>query len=233
MARKQTQQPVVEQPDPDAALAETFEAAILENPDDDAPYLVYADWLMGKGDPRGELIVMQHDADEAEGPRKAALKKAAKALFEQHAAYFLGPLANAKDNFKALWRYGYVRKLELQWPSKRSNSDDALALLSGALQHPSCRFILDLQVGCVFDMWELDFQGVVDTLTALKKPYTVRSLDLGITSGMWMDTGFGEFSELVAALPNLRRIRLRERRFDDPRPDDPVHEMMIKRARKS
>nr|MBA3500986.1 TIGR02996 domain-containing protein [Deltaproteobacteria bacterium] len=27
----------------------SFEAAILENPDDDAPYLVYADYLMAQG----------------------------------------------------------------------------------------------------------------------------------------------------------------------------------------
>ena len=62
-----------------------LEAAILENPDDDAPYLVYADWLMASGDPRGELIVMQHDADEAEGNRKKALRRAANTYFEKHA----------------------------------------------------------------------------------------------------------------------------------------------------
>ncbi len=33
--------------------------AIIAAPDDDAPRLVYADWLQGRGDPRGELILLQ------------------------------------------------------------------------------------------------------------------------------------------------------------------------------
>ncbi|MBA3538368.1 MAG: TIGR02996 domain-containing protein, partial [Deltaproteobacteria bacterium] len=37
-----------------------LEAAILADPDDTAAYLVYADWLQSRGDPRGELIVLQH-----------------------------------------------------------------------------------------------------------------------------------------------------------------------------
>jgi uncharacterized protein (TIGR02996 family) len=34
-------------------------AAVIAAPDDDAPRLVYADWLMEKNDPRGELIAQQ------------------------------------------------------------------------------------------------------------------------------------------------------------------------------
>lgn len=34
-------------------------AAVLASPDDDAPRLVYADWLQERGDPRGELIAIQ------------------------------------------------------------------------------------------------------------------------------------------------------------------------------
>jgi uncharacterized protein (TIGR02996 family) len=38
---------------------EPFLDTILENPDDDAPRLVYADWLDEQGDPRGEFIRVQ------------------------------------------------------------------------------------------------------------------------------------------------------------------------------
>jgi uncharacterized protein (TIGR02996 family) len=38
---------------------EAFLQAIIENPDDDAPRLVYADWLEERGDPRGEFIRVQ------------------------------------------------------------------------------------------------------------------------------------------------------------------------------
>ena len=38
---------------------EAFLQAISENPDDDAPRLLYADWLEERGDPRGEFIRVQ------------------------------------------------------------------------------------------------------------------------------------------------------------------------------
>ena len=38
---------------------EAFLQAIIDNPDDDAPRLIYADWLEERGDPRGEFIRVQ------------------------------------------------------------------------------------------------------------------------------------------------------------------------------
>lgn len=38
---------------------ESFLAAIFANPDDDAPRLMYADWLTERGNPRGEFIRVQ------------------------------------------------------------------------------------------------------------------------------------------------------------------------------
>jgi len=212
-----------------------FETAILENPDDDAPYLVYADWLMAQGDPRGELIVMQHDADEAEGKRKTALRKAAAAHFEAHAATFLGPLqAFTNGTYKAVWRYGYVRRLELQWNDngRWPHTKQAFDELTAVLRHPSYEFIIELQLGPISDRYyDEQFQETIDLLADLRRPAALRTLDLGIYGYQHVDTGFGELSELVAALPRLKRIRLRERQGDQPRPDDPLQEMMIKRSR--
>jgi uncharacterized protein (TIGR02996 family) len=39
---------------------EELEAALREDRDDPAPYLVYADWLLGRGSPLGEMIVLAH-----------------------------------------------------------------------------------------------------------------------------------------------------------------------------
>ncbi|MBA3503922.1 MAG: TIGR02996 domain-containing protein [Myxococcota bacterium] len=39
--------------------SEDFLTQILTDPDDDRPRMVYADWLMREGDPRGELIAVQ------------------------------------------------------------------------------------------------------------------------------------------------------------------------------
>jgi len=39
---------------------EAFLQAIIEDPDDDSLWLVYADWLEESGDPRGELVRLQY-----------------------------------------------------------------------------------------------------------------------------------------------------------------------------
>lgn len=189
---------------------------------------------MAQGDPRGELIVMQHDADEADGKRKTALRRAANAHLAQHAEEFHGPLANlGKDRCSTLWRYGFVRRLELSWKHGYAPvSDGALDQIEAVLRHPSYQFVLELVVGPIFDTdYECQYQAVIDLLADVKRPLTLRMLDLGVESVYQLDTAFGEMSHLVAALPNLRRIRLRERRGEVARPDDPLQEMMIKRSR--
>jgi uncharacterized protein (TIGR02996 family) len=58
-----------------------FMAQILADPDDDRPRLVFADWLMQHGDPRGELIAVQcalarhATTDEDVGPLAALLDR--------------------------------------------------------------------------------------------------------------------------------------------------------------
>ncbi len=207
-------------------MRDDFEAAILENPDDDAAYLVYADWLMAQGDPRGELIVLQHDADVAERARKPALRRAVNAYLAKHAAQLVGPLGD----YKAVWRYGYVRSLVLDGVGL----PDSLDVVTRVLRHPSCQFVVDLQIGRVYDDdYPVDVQDVIDHLVELRRPATVRTLDLGITPGhRLITTAFGELGPLVAALPKLRRIRLRERRWREPSADDPVHEIAIQRQKK-
>jgi uncharacterized protein (TIGR02996 family) len=68
-------------------------------PDDDGPRLVFADWLMQRGDPRGEFIAAQCTIErlEREGPDDAAeevrrLRRRAGAIFKQHQAMWLAPL---------------------------------------------------------------------------------------------------------------------------------------------
>jgi uncharacterized protein (TIGR02996 family) len=54
-----------------------LEEAIRARLDDPEPFLVYADWLAQAGDPRGELIVVQHAlGDEALPPSEIARLRA-------------------------------------------------------------------------------------------------------------------------------------------------------------
>lgn len=80
-------------------------AAIRATPDDDAPRLVYADWLSERGDPRGELIVLQC------GPQNEKTKAAARALLDLHATQWLGAVAFVTRSH--VWERGFLAGAEL------------------------------------------------------------------------------------------------------------------------
>jgi uncharacterized protein (TIGR02996 family) len=68
--------------DDESALRE----AIRRSPDDDAPRLVYADWLSERGDPRGELIALQcasRPTDELLATHGGAWSQGLKVVFER------------------------------------------------------------------------------------------------------------------------------------------------------
>src|SRR5262245_2518774 len=89
---------------------------ICENPDDDAPRLVYADWLDEHGQPdRAELIRVQ--CEEAplahDDPRAAKLEKRAMAILDEHSSEWVSKLPWPTGvewcaQYK-LWKYGFKR----------------------------------------------------------------------------------------------------------------------------
>src|SRR6266550_3426966 len=82
---------------------EGFFRAITEDSEDDAPRLVFADWLDEQGDPRGELMRLQvHLARLPEGDhRRAVLEKRERELLDRHAVDWLGPL---RERLRS-WRF--------------------------------------------------------------------------------------------------------------------------------
>src|SRR5579864_2131639 len=63
-----------------------FLHTICAHPDDDAPRLVYADWLDERGDPRGEFIRVQCELAglREDDPKWTALKEREQTLLSQH-----------------------------------------------------------------------------------------------------------------------------------------------------
>jgi uncharacterized protein (TIGR02996 family) len=87
-----------------------IEAAILAAPDDPSAYLVYADWLQSHGDPRGELITLQHAMRAQTDPSEfARFKRHEEALRLEHGAGWLGDvIARAPHRTFFEWRLGFV-----------------------------------------------------------------------------------------------------------------------------
>jgi uncharacterized protein (TIGR02996 family) len=85
-------------------------AAIAAAPDDDEPRLVYADALMQRGDPRGELVALQcriARADAADEPIDEAVLSRERELRETHGVLWLAPLREIVDA-GYVFRRGFV-----------------------------------------------------------------------------------------------------------------------------
>ena len=133
---------VVATPDvvaPTGARNEELEAAIRATPDAVEPYLVYADWLQSRGDPRGELITLQHAMRSQGNPADfVKFRPHEEALRKQHAAAWLGDcIANAVPRAVRLeWAMGFVDGAVLRSPSWDSKAGTVLDQLRELLGSP-------------------------------------------------------------------------------------------------
>lgn len=193
-----------------AITARTFtrnrdlEAAIIANPDDPAPYLVYADWLQQQGEPLGRWIV-----EHARGGDD---------FIKTTEDELLGPLAPYKDMLPhRVWRNGVLHKLKIANAFERSTDHGGELpefaiedLLEVVLDGDIGSFVVDLTVG-IATFIDNDYYGVMTTIGARPRPM-LRSLFIGDfrseeTELNW--SGLGDASTFYAATPNLRELVLR------------------------
>src|SRR5687768_11777107 len=106
---------------------EMLERATLDDPESPEAYLVYADWLSGRGDPRGELIALQCNG----APIRAYVR--------EHRRHLLGPLA--EQNVRIKWHRGFIDELTIRAPL--SSPRDLARLL---LEVPACLVMRKLEV---------------------------------------------------------------------------------------
>lgn len=134
-----------------------LEDLIARSPASEEGFLVYADWLQSRGDPRGELIALQHRADG--GDDRASF--AADDLLARHAVAWLGPLAGVRLLLD--WKLGFVRSVA----SPRATPLLLPAHLPALRELPVLRFL---------DSLELSFAGPRVTLAPADLPASLRVL---------------------------------------------------------
>ncbi|HEU0030508.1 MAG TPA: WGR domain-containing protein [Kofleriaceae bacterium] len=195
-----------------------LEKAIVAKPDDADAYLVYADWLQTQGDPRGELIVLQH----------AGKTKQANALLAKHAEHFLGPFATAKpETWELEWQHGFVRKARIGWPAFEWGMDDdaegagprvaddddlewgerAGQQLAMFLRLASAAFVQELELGPLPGDEEMNLGYLAEAIDQVGMP-ALRKLVLG-QIGEWDISGTATAMPASKAVPNLREVTLR------------------------
>ena len=93
--------------------ADAFLAAILAEPDDDAPRLIYADWLEERGDPRGAFIRVQCALERLDpaDPRRPDLEDEARSLLDRHEEEWTAPLHGVASGWR--FRRGFVAEATL------------------------------------------------------------------------------------------------------------------------
>jgi uncharacterized protein (TIGR02996 family) len=106
-----------EPPPAERALAEAFTRTILEQPDEDTPRLVFADWLEEKGEgARAEFIRVQCEVERLTGdkPRRARLLDRAKDLLGVYKARWAGAVHTQAARYR--FRRGFVYEVEITPP---------------------------------------------------------------------------------------------------------------------
>lgn len=191
--------------DDDAAAA--LEAAIVADPGDPGPYAVYADWLVQRGDPRGELISLQLALEAGQrSTGRRSLPVAISRHLETHAGSLLGGLAqllpNPRDPMTGpfAWRRGFIDHVTLDGGRGR----DLGAVIDDVLRHPSGRFVrtLTLRTEHVDEA-----HHVIDALCE-RAPACLVELDFEVRDQPL------DVTTLWPAVPGLHRINLAARAFD-------------------
>lgn len=121
----------------DEARRRRLEAELQADPDDPDRYLVYADWLQERGDPRGLLVAIRRRIATASSDAERFDAQAAEAeLFAAHGAELRGPL-DAYPRGAIAWHLGV--------PTRIGIADTAE--IRKILAHPVGRVVRELVVG--------------------------------------------------------------------------------------
>lgn len=122
-------------------------ARIAAEPDEVEHYLVYADWLLEQGDPRGELIRVMEGLERL--PTNGDLDLRLAELWAQHELRFRRPGWASLD---LRWRWGFVESLGLPpVPASKHRrigwGNRLPQVIMSVFCHPSGRFIRRVRAG--------------------------------------------------------------------------------------
>jgi uncharacterized protein (TIGR02996 family) len=185
-----------------------YERALRADPEDVPTYLAYAEWLTAQGDPRGELIALQHA-----GERDERAAKAAAAFLELYHEAFLGPLAELvkthdfRDEDAFAWRNGFIRAARLSVNDDTEYDGWVEDMYESIVGHPSGQFLTELRVGLNRE-YDQDLSDLVAAI--VRAPAPLRYLHLGDfeypdeCEMSWYTVG--ALGDLWRAVPKLRTL---------------------------
>ncbi len=199
------------------ALHLELEAQLRAKPREVEPYLVYADWLQSKSDPRGPLIVLQHQLRDAPDDKK--LRAAEKKMLDVHGDYLLPdllapllPTRAVKDpgmRSEARWHMGYLERVRIARKTVRDDDHPMPEIVAGVLDHPSSQFLRSLVLGPIGAKGKSKYADSIDAIGRRERPLLEELVigDVGALDIPYITTG--NLAPIVHALPGLRRLEVR------------------------
>ena len=184
-----------------------LEKAVFANPDSPDAFLVYGDWLQSKGDPRGELVVVQ--AALAKEPSAELRQQEADILNKHEDAWFGEVLARMKTrgHAKIAWRYGFLESVILDGVDSDDDASDAYPAL---MEVAAATFLRELELGILHPSQPSpSYQKVIDKMVERGVPKALRRLafDIGDYQISW--TALGDLSKLYSQLRSLEELSIK------------------------
>lgn len=164
-----------------ASRSPELEAAVIEDPNDEGALMVLGDWLQTQGDPRGELISLQHALRQEKDPQKfLERKRTTDEHYKRHEPALLGELYPFRHLFKLEWQIGYIRGAKLSLHTAREDDPGLAELLGHLVSVPAAVALQELALGHAKDQPATGrYQDVLDAMASLGKPAALRTLVLG------------------------------------------------------
>ena len=114
-----------------------FIQSIRENPCDVDLYLVYADYLQQQNDPRGQLILLDHMAQQDDQYIQQRTN-----FFQAHKQNFVGNLEFGAAEYYIQWFMGFIQSVELSHLS----IDECYRILRKLVRLPSFQFVQTVEI---------------------------------------------------------------------------------------
>lgn len=192
-----------------------LEKLIARAPFEVEAYLVYADWLSGAGDPRGELITIQHSlstmaAAERKSPRGKALAARATLILKQNQQFLPGV---SPELVTVTWRWGFIESVLFQNNDDWMSPDyEVVPVVKQVLASPAVVGLTELRVGVQRWEWgEKDVPAVLKTVGASPVGAQIRRLSVGPTEDDDIDTAHftpGKLDGISNYFPALESLRV-------------------------
>jgi uncharacterized protein (TIGR02996 family) len=166
-----------------------LEALLEAAPLDDAGYLIFGDWLQAAGDPRGELIALDHGASRAPPHERPRWAQRRRELIARHPE--LAPPEH--EDLAYRWHLGFVRTLVVHTRSAMP--------LAEVLRHPALRFVSAIELD---SYRSIQTEALAEVVACA--PRSLRSLAIARESYHWYDTEAFELDATLGALPQLESL---------------------------